>query len=233
MWNYNNKQIIIIGIIAFLIIIISFITVGFHGKSKVDAPNRNTIAEDADRSHSIPVSDATETEPDTIVVHVAGMVYSPGVYEFKPGERVNDALKKAGGALQNADLDNINLAAKLEDGIKIYIAQEGQIPKPAVSSVAGGSKPSEPIASKPAEKEYTSKSGTVPDKLRVPGEKKVNINTAPVEQLQRLPGVGPSTAQKILDYRNENGKFDSIEELDEVNGIGPSKLAKIRPFVTL
>lgn len=175
-------------------------------------------------------TDQPPPPPPTLCVHVAGKVKTPGVYELKPGSRVMDAIKAAGGAASDADLESINLAEKLEDAQQIFIVPKGQVKPPAVSIIRGGesSKP------KPSTtKGEGGKSASGPAKLSKPGEGTVNINSAGVDQLQRLPGVGPAYAQRIVDYRTQHGRFQSVEELDEVKGIGPKKLEKMRPFVSL
>lgn len=176
---------------------------------------------------------AAPVKPQTVCVHVTGRVKSPGVYNLKPDSRIQDAVHAAGGPASNADLESINLAQKLEDGMQVYIAKTGEIPKPAVSVVTGGtSSESSSKSTKSASGSKAPSSGGVA-KLSKPGSGTVNINSAGAAELQRLPGIGPSMSQRILDYRTENGRFNSIDELDEVKGIGPAKLAKMRPFVTL
>lgn len=170
-------------------------------------------------------------EPETLCVHVTGKVRSPGLYELPRDSRVNDAIKAAGGALAGADLETINLAQKLSDGQQVYIAGKGQVSPPSVSGVSGASSPAS--SENPGMPTFDKTESTTPQKLRTPGQGKVNINSAGLSELQRLPGVGPATAQKILDYRNQHGRFNSVDELEEVSGIGPAKLAQMRPFVTL
>ncbi len=177
-----------------------------------------------------PVTTDQPLPPQKLCIHVAGKVKAPGVYELEPGSRIKDAVKAAGGSLPKADLESINLAEKLEDGQQIYVAAQGQIKPPALSVVRGGES-SKPKASAKGESGGKGKSG--PQKLSTPGQGTVNINSAGLEELQRLPGIGPAYAQRIIDYRTQHGRFQSIDELDEVKGIGPKKLEKLRPYVTL
>ena len=138
------------------------------------------------------------------VVHVAGAVRRPGVYRLRPGARVDDAVRRAGGATVGADLGQINLAAKVEDGRQVLVpervvAAEGGAPVDGGATVA----PGQPL----------------------------NLNTATLEQLDALDGIGPATAQAILDYRDEHDGFGSVDELGEVPGIGEVRLASLREQV--
>jgi competence protein ComEA len=146
----------------------------------------------------------------SVTVHVAGAVRRAGVYRLRASSRVNDALTRAGGATARADLDQVNLAAKVEDGRQILVPR-----RPPKSAPVAASAPAAP--GQPA----------VPGQPTVP----VNLNTATPEQLDTLPGVGPATAQKILDYREQHGGFGSVEELGEVPGIGDVRLAALRDLV--
>jgi competence protein ComEA len=143
-----------------------------------------------------------------VIVHVAGEVHRPGVYRLPAGSRVEEAVGRAGGARPRADLSAVNLAAKVEDGRQIVVPRRA--PAGAVPATAGGAAGAAPGAG-PA----------------VP----INLNTATLEQLDTLDGVGPATAQKILAYRDEHGGFGSVEELGQVSGIGEKRLAALREKV--
>ena len=176
-----------------------------------------------------PASRSPANPGRSIMVHVAGRVRFPNVYLVPPGSRVIDAVKAAGGSLSDANLDAVNLAAKVKDGDKIMIPSRNAARAPVMSmapfrATSGGS-----TAHAPAETGGSGSSG----KLTVPGQGAVDINTADSAELQRLPGVGPATAQKIIDYRTQTGSFSSVDQLLEVKGIGPKKLEKMRPFVAL
>jgi competence protein ComEA len=136
--------------------------------------------------------------PD-LVVHVVGAVHRPGLYRFASHLRVADAVARAGGATRKADLALINLAAPLADGTQVVVPVKA--PTGAAGSSAG-------TATAPAGP--------------------VHLNVATVEQLDSLPGVGPVTAQKILDYRQKHGAFSSLEELDAIPGIGPARIEQLR-----
>ncbi|MGC8861233.1 MAG: helix-hairpin-helix domain-containing protein [Armatimonadota bacterium] len=152
-------------------------------------------------------------DSEKVVFQVAGCVRCPGVYSLPEGRRVIDAIKAAGGAKSNADTEAINLAARITDGSRIYVPAKGD---PAQNAVAHSTR-----------RLATSGPGFSPSNSQV------NINTAGLEELDRLPGVGPATARKILDYRSRIGRFTSVDQLMEVKGIGPKKLEEMRPFVTL
>ena len=141
-----------------------------------------------------------------VVVHVAGAVRQPGVYKLPANARVDDAVTEAGGPTRRADLGGLNLAATVEDGRQVLVPERARAGAPAPASAA---------ASTPAEGQP------------------INLNTATLEQLDTLSGIGPTTAQKILDFREERGGFGSIEELGEIPGIGDKRLATLREEVTL
>ena len=170
-----------------------------------------------------------------IVVHVAGAVRKPGVYHLPLGARGEDALKAAGGPTANANTDAINLAARLEDGNQLYFPTRDEQPSGGAPSTPAskGAASSSPKASGRASAHSSRNSGgsDKPGKLTDPSQGKVNINTASADELQRLPGIGPAMAERILAYRQENHGFQRAEDLMQVSGIGSKKFAKLQPFV--
>jgi competence protein ComEA len=154
-----------------------------------------------------------------VTVHVAGAVRRPGVYLLAGGSRVNDALRRAGGPARGADLSAVNLAAKLEDGRQVLVPVRPPAPG-VMPSPAAGRAPPTGAAAVP---------GAAPGAPRSP----INLNTATLEQLDTLDGVGPGIAQRILDYREQHGGFGRVEELGEVPGIGDKRLATLLPLVTV
>ena len=140
-----------------------------------------------------------------VYVHVAGAVRRPGLYALPSGGRVADAIEVAGGATQRADLDLLNLAAPLADGMKIEVPTRSATPA-------------------------TAPAPAVPTSAAPPA---VSLNSADVQELETIPGVGPVTASAIVAHRDEAGPFTSIEQLMDVSGIGPATLESIRPYVTL
>ncbi len=154
-------------------------------------------------------SEEKSEETGKIKVYVTGEVNSPGVIELEEGARIEDAIQKAGGINPEANLKEINLASEIEDGEKIYVPN-------LVEQVE------ETTLSSESEANTSSKS-----------EGKVNINKASVSELTSIPGVGASTAQKIITYREENGKFKTIEDIKNVSGIGDSKYNSMKDFISV
>jgi len=155
-----------------------------------------------------PVAAPTATpSPSSILVHVAGEVRRPGVYEFGADDRVIDAIDAAGGVRGDAALDELNLAAPLTDGSQVLV--------PGRSAAAPA-----PIG------EGSTTSGAADATTA-----KINVNTADAAELEELPGIGEVLSQAIVDYRAENGPFSSVDELEDVSGIGPSILEDVRDLV--
>ena len=152
-----------------------------------------------------------------IAVHVIGAVPRPGLYKFPEGARVQDAIDAAGGMLAEGNADALNLAALLEDGQQLNIPYKSG---------------SEPTASASTLDLPTSATET-PTTQNSDGVELVNINTASLEELDALPGIGPTTAQKIIDYRDQNGPFAAIEDIMNVSGIGPVTFQDIQNLITV
>ncbi len=150
-----------------------------------------------------------DTVPSPLYVHVAGAVVAPGVYPLPSGSRTDAAVAAAGGVRPDGDLDALNLAAPLADGQRVYVPMLGEI-DPA--TVADGAAPLDPAGSGPVGP--------------------LDLNTAGVTDLERLPGIGPATAAAIVDDRTRNGPFATVDDLERVPGIGPAKLAALREMVT-
>lgn len=136
-----------------------------------------------------------------LYVYVVGAVRRPGLYRVADGARVADAVARAGGTTRKAQLELLNLAARVADGEEIVVPRRGS----AGGAIGAAAGPAGAAASGP-----------------------VHLNTATLEQLDSLPGVGPVTAQKILDYRQQHGSFSSVDDLDAIPGIGPARLAQLR-----
>lgn len=131
-----------------------------------------------------------------LVVHVAGAVERPGVYRLPAGSRVNDAVRRAGGAAAKAELEAVNLAARLADGQQVVVPERGAA---GAVSAAGGE-----------------------------GEGPIGLGTATVDQLDTIEGIGPVTAQDIVEFREQHGGLASVEQLDQISGIGPATMESLR-----
>lgn len=173
----------------------------------------------------------------TVRVHVAGAVNNPGVYTLPAQGRAVDAIAAASGAAADADLDRVNLAGALSDGVQIYVPHRGETAAPAQIQPNGGTA----NAGQGNAANGASQGGTQPQPARTltpagsaqKGSTPVNINTATAEELQTLPRIGPAMAQRIIAWREAHGGFRSVDELDAVPGIGPSMLENLRPLVTV
>ena len=154
---------------------------------------------------SVPAIVTTTEPPADLVVHAAGSVRMPGLFVLPAGSRVDDVIAAAGGVLAGADLDRVNLASPVRDGMRVFVPLVGE----AVPGVVAGESATEAQ------------------------EGPVDINTADAARLESLPGVGPATAAAIIDHRSRTGAFRSVEDLLEVRGIGESKLEQLRSFVTV
>lgn len=178
----------------------------------------------------------------TVRVHVAGAVNNPGVYTLPAQGRAVDAIAAASGAAADADLDRVNLAGALSDGVQIYVPHRGETAAPAQIQPNGGTaNTGQGNAANGAAQNGASQGGTQPQPARTltpagsaqKGSTPVNINTATAEELQTLPRIGPAMAQRIIAWREAHGGFRSVDELDAVPGIGPSMLENLRPLVTV
>lgn len=183
----------------------------------------------------------------TVRVHVAGAVNNPGVYTLPAQGRAVDAIAAASGAAADADLDRVNLAGALSDGVQIYVPHRGETAAPAQIQPNGGTaNAGQGTAANGTAQNRTAQNGAAqggaqPQPARTltasgsaqKGSTPVNINTATAEELQTLPRIGPAMAQRIIAWREAHGGFRSVDELDAVPGIGPSMLENLRPLVTV
>ncbi|HET6387249.1 MAG TPA: ComEA family DNA-binding protein [Armatimonadota bacterium] len=181
---------------------------------------------------------ALQASDSMVVVHVAGRVRAPDVYQLAPTKRVIDAVRMAGGPDPDADLDAVNLAAHLQDGEQIYVPSRQAVATGAAlkGPIPIGRAPlAGPLAVSAATHGRGSRGGphaSRSNKLTDPSQGTIDINTAAAPDLARLPGVGPSTAARILAFRKANGKFTGPADIMNVKGIGPAKFAKMKPFIT-
>lgn len=170
-------------------------------------PARTAAAKPTAEAGAVSVGEAA---PTSAVVHVVGAVRRPGVYRLPAGARVQDAIRRAGGARRGADLQAINLAAKITDAQQVAVPRQGRAAALSGTAAAG----------------EAGAAGAGAGAL-------VNLNSATAEQLDTLDGVGPATAQKILEYRQAHGGFRTIDDLAQISGIGPKRLEALRGRVTV
>lgn len=199
----SRQQLIAWAVVGLIILLVG----ANYLRGQLDTPEGGTGV-------AVTVGNKEDRPAPRLKVHVIGAVTRPGLYELDANSRVADALEKAGGATPSADLSQINLAAKMADGQQLVVPEKGAAAvqgaaSSATSSAAGGSA-------------ATSGEG-----------QPVNLNTATLDQLTSLDGIGPKTAQKIIEYRDAHNGFSSIEELMEVPGIGPAKFEQIKGQVVI
>ncbi|WP_027967946.1 helix-hairpin-helix domain-containing protein [Streptococcus equinus] len=168
----------------------------------------------AETSQPKTVTSASKTESDKIFVDIKGAVRKEGVYELTSGSRVTDVVKLAGGFTDDADKKSVNLAEKVADEAVIYVARVGEEVTPA---------------STPSQAQNTAASGAQQDA----DSAQINLNTATLEELQTISGIGAKRAQDIIDYRDNNGGFSSVDDLKNVSGIGEKTLEKLKAEVTV
>jgi len=158
-----------------------------------------------------PATTAAAAASEVVIVHVAGAVTAPGVYELDTAARVGDAVTLAGGPTADADLDRVNLAAPVVDGVQIHVPRMGEpaLGAPAPIGAAADAGPGDATAAL------------------------VDLNLAGLDELETLPGIGPATAAAIIAHREEHGPFTSVASLDDVSGIGPARLDALGDLVTV
>ena len=213
--NLNSKQkkvVIIIGTIVILGIIIYI-----FNNNKVDNSNDSEeILISKNITNNTVYTNGTNTDnKDKIVIHITGAVKMPGIVKLEEGSRIEDAINKAGGLTEDADITKVNLAYVLEDGIKIKIPSSsdiGDLQEENVLSTESGE-------------------GIVEDLENSSQDSSININKATEQELKNLPGIGASLASKIIDYREQNGKFSTVEDIKKVNGIGNNKFENIKEYI--
>ena len=218
--NIENSKKIILSIILISIILILFIIYMLNTNSN-DEISLESLTVDGNDVESNTIENLTieeEVEGKKIAIHIIGEVKKEGIVYLEKGSRIVDAIKEAGGATKEADLSQINLAYELQDGQKIYIPNKNEKISEYITRSSGNNVIIEGNNSS----------------VQTEGkENKVNINTANLNELDSLPGIGPSLAKRIIEYREENGNFKSIEELQNVKGIGDAKYSDIKDNVTV
>lgn len=225
--NSKQKKILIITITIITIGVAYYTYMSFEKKDfTVESSDLEINKANEENNSKVENGVRDESEENKIIVHISGEVKNQGIVELEEDSRVNDAIEKAGGVTENAYMKDINLAYKLEDGMKIYIPSKEEVENNKnVGDVLSGNR-------------YYNSAENINGSSNVNSEdneskKKVNINTANKDELDTLPGIGEATAEKIIEYRNKNGKFASKEEIKEVSGIGDSKYEQIKDLIEI
>ena len=204
----DKIKIILLALFVLAAIIYNIITKSdFFNKSEDEF-----IIENKEIVQSISIDNTVSEEissevPAKIKIYIAGEVVSPGVYELDENSRIEDAINIAGGLTKDAFLRDVNLACILEDAMKIYIPNKND--NENIEIISGNT---------------TNTTST---------SNGININKADASELESIPGIGPSTAQKIITYRNENGKFSSIDDIKNISGIGDKKFESIKEYLSV
>lgn len=219
--NFNKKNKILLIVIVAIVAISSYYFIFDRKEEWLNNQEQNLEIKEEIKTNDQIENNSNEQQlekNENIIVHVSGAVNKEGVVELKNNSRIIDAIDKAGGLKDEADITNINLAYIIEDGMKIHIPSKEE-------------KESTIIV------ESNIDSGTVEQSNEIKSNNnkklKININTATKTDLETLPGIGESTALKIIEYRKEKGKFKLIEDIKQVNGIGENKFNKIKELITV
>ena len=197
----NKKQKLIVGIL----VSIMFIFIGYYILNKTENSDYIELKQDIKYTQEEFIEE--EKEDNEIIVHITGEVENEGIVKVEKDSRLIDVIEEAGGTTEDADLSKVNLAYTVQDGQKIYIPNAEENIEEYINEDAG--------------------EGVIPEESKI-NKEKVNINTAKQTELETLNGIGPSTALKIINYREENGQFKEIEDIKNVPGIGESKFEAIK-----
>ena len=201
--------------IIFFIMILTICIAGLFIKNKLSQQEEIFVLSEEnskddleiEKDANIEINESTnEVSSKEVTVYISGEVNSPGIVTVNSGERLANVVEKVGGVTSNADLNQVNMAIKVEDEEHYIIPKIGEVLEVQESIMAENN-------------------GTKED------SSKININKATIEELDSLPGVGEATANKIVNYRDENGEFKSIEEIKNVNGIGDKKFQDMKDLI--
>ncbi len=193
--------------LAYILVLLVLLAVG----GRVLSSGEGGPEDEPERRRPAAALEATRERPRKVVVHVVGAVRQPGLYRLEDGSRVDDAIRRAGGPRPKAALELVNLASPVADGQQVVV----------------------PLRSGGVTAQSAGTPGGAGDGVGTAPGGRVHLNSATLEELDALPGIGPVTAQKILDYRTEQGAFSSVEELDAVPGIGPARLEQLKELADL
>lgn len=213
MISLSKNQILIMGIVGIIIIsVIGYYIYTITNKNNYE--ELETISQNTNITENN--KEDIETEEEIIIVHIAGQVKNPGIVKIKDGARIADIIEAGGGLTEQADITNVNLAYIVEDGQKINIpSKTEEITKEYIFNDSGEGVIQENTSIKEATTSI------------------ININKATVEELQQLQGIGEATAQKIIEYRKQNGNFNNIEDIKNVPGIGEAKFEAIKENIKI
>lgn len=226
-----DKDYIIIGIIIISVIIFMVLNIGkvkeFEEKETTGNIEKNITVSEENKDNKEKEGNEEDKKENIssetgIFVHIDGYVNNPGVYQIKENERINVLIDKAGGLKNGYSIKNINLAAKLSDGDKVYIPsieEEKSLGNQNNNVNTGG--------------KHANNGNNLNNNVSITKNNKININTANVSELKQITGIGESTANKIIDYRENVGKFKKIEDIKEVKGIGDSKFESLKNKITI
>lgn len=207
MFNFSNQE----KITIILLLIVIIVGAGIVLNKNINKEDNFIINRASDISENNP---AIQMEIPPVIIHIAGAVKNPGVYQLEATDRIVDAVKIAGGASEEANLDLINLAALLKDGQKIIIpcktySETGEEINTNAYNYVASAYSSSPVSN----------------------SAKININTANANMLQTLPGIGPVLSERIIEYRNQNGLFGMIDDVKDVSGIAEKKYEGIKDLI--
>lgn len=228
--DLTKKQKIILTVVAIIVVLIGCYYV--YSKDNDFISTEENIINEEKINDETDVKEKEEYSDTMIIVHVSGAVNQEGIVELNPNSRIDDAIDKAGGLREDAYIDKINLAYVLEDGMKIYIPNVNE--KTQNQDLSNTSDNADNYVTKESGVQTASTDDTTKaNSNNQSSNKKININKATESELESLPGIGPSTAQKIINYRNEKGKFNNIEDIKNVSGIGDSKYNNIKDLISI
>lgn len=219
--DFNKKNKILLIVIVAIVAIISYYFIFDRKEEWLNNQEQNLEIKEEIKTNDQIENNSNEQQlekNENIIVHVSGAVNKEGIVELKNNSRIIDAIDKAGGLKDEADITNINLAYIIEDGMKIHIPSKEE-------------KESTIIVESNTDSEIVKQNNGI--KSDNNKKTKININTATKADLETLPGIGESTALKIIEYRKEKGKFKLIEDIKQVNGIGENKFNKIKELITV
>lgn len=214
----SNKNIIVYTFMIIFVVGIYYLFI--RDKDYIESNSNLNILEINKENTEIEdnLSNTKENIEEKIVIYITGAVKNEGIYDMKKNSRIADSIEKAGGLTEEANIENINLAYILEDGMKIHIPKKNE----NINEIEDHTNA------------YLSKENTISESSKnINNDEKININTATQTELETLPGIGPSTALRIIEYRKENGKFNSIEDIKKISGIGDRKFSQIKDLIKI